>query len=34
LLVFCFIVHTACYCMDAIRLGGNVWIKIHLRPGK
>jgi hypothetical protein len=34
LLVFCFVVHTACYCMDAIRLGGNVWIKIPLRPGK
>ena len=31
---FCFVVHTACYCMDAIRLGGNVWIKIPLRSGK
>jgi hypothetical protein len=27
LLVLCFIVHTTCYCMDAIYLGGNVWIK-------
>jgi hypothetical protein len=34
LLVFCFVVHTVCYCMNAIRLGGNVWIKIPLRPGK
>jgi hypothetical protein len=34
LFVFCFVVHTACYCMDAIRLGGNVWIKLPLRPGK
>ena len=23
---FYFVVHTVCYCMDAIRLGGNVWI--------
>ena len=22
-----FVVHTACYCMDAIHLNGNVWIK-------
>jgi hypothetical protein len=26
LLAFYFIVHTACYCMDAMRLGGNEWI--------
>ena len=31
---FCFVVHTACYCMDAIRLGGNVWLKIPLRSDK
>ena len=24
---FYFVVHTACYCMDAIHLNGNVWIK-------
>jgi hypothetical protein len=24
----------ACYCMDAIRLGGNVWVKIPLCSGK
>ena len=24
----------ACYCMDAIRLSGNVWINIPLRRGK
>jgi hypothetical protein len=34
LFVFCFVIHTTCYCMDAIRLGGNVWIKLPLRPGK
>jgi hypothetical protein len=34
LLVFCFVVHTACYCMDAIHLGGNVRIKIPLCSGK
>ena len=31
---FYFIIHTACYCMDAIRLNGNVWINIPLCPGK
>ena len=31
---FSFIVHKACYCMDAIRLNGNVWINIPLRLGK
>ena len=31
---FYFIVHTACYCMDAIRLNGDVWINLPLRPGK
>ena len=31
---FYFIVYTACYCMDVIRLNGNVWINIPLRPGK
>jgi hypothetical protein len=34
LFVFCFVVHTAWYSMDAIRLGGNVWIKMPLRLGK
>ena len=29
-----FVVHTACYCMDAIRLSGNVWINIPLCLGK
>jgi hypothetical protein len=27
MLVFYFVVHMVCYCMDAIQLGGNVWIK-------
>ena len=31
---FYFVVHTTCYCMDAIRLNGNVWINIPLRQGK
>ena len=34
LAIFTFVVHTACYCMDAIRLNGNVWINIPLRSGK
>ena len=25
--VFTFVVHTTCYCMDAIHLSGNAWIK-------
>ena len=29
-----FVIHTACYCVDAIRLSGNVWINIPLCPGK
>ena len=33
-LQFYSIIHTACYCMDAIRFNGNVWINIPLRPGK
>ena len=31
---FYFVVHMACNYMDAIRLSGNVWINIPLRPGK
>ena len=31
---FYFVVHTACYCMDVIRLNGNVWINIPLCLGK
>ena len=31
---FYFVVHTACYYMDAIRLSGNVWINIPLHLGK
>ena len=31
---FYFVVHMACYYMDVIRLNGNVWINIPLRPGK
>ena len=31
---FCFIVHMVCYCMDVIRLSGNVWINIPLRLAK
>ena len=31
---FYFVVHTACYFMDAIRLSDNVWINIPLHPGK
>ena len=31
---FYFVIHKACYCMDAIRLSGNIWINIPLRPGK
>jgi hypothetical protein len=31
---FCFVVHAACYSMDAIHLNGNVWIDIPLRSGK
>ena len=29
-----FVVHTVCYCMDAICLDGNVWINIPLGLGK
>jgi hypothetical protein len=29
-----FIVHTVCYCMDVIRLNGNVWIKCLYAQGK
>ena len=25
--VFSFVIHTACYCLGAIDLSGNVWIK-------
>ena len=31
---FYFVVHTVCYCMDAICLNGNVWINIPLCSGK
>ena len=31
---FYFVIHTTCYCMDAIHLNGNVWINIPLRSGK
>jgi hypothetical protein len=31
---FCFVIHTTCYCMDVICLGGNVWIIRPLRLGK
>ena len=31
---FYFIVYMACYCLDAIRLSGNVWINIPLCPDK
>ena len=29
---FYFIIHMAYYCMDAIRLSGNVWINIPVGP--
>ena len=31
---FTFVVHTACYCMDAIHLSGNVWINCFYAQGK
>jgi hypothetical protein len=34
LFIFCFVIHTVWYCMDIIRLGGNVWIKVPLWLGK
>ena len=31
---FYFVVHTVYYCMDAIHLSGNVWIKCLYAQGK
>ena len=32
--VFTFVVHTTCYCMDAIHLSGNIWINCFYAQGK